>query len=78
MKAEDPKPITKPIDIANLSLETLKSMFPESFDTIGNIEGKVKLHLKEDADPYIAAPRKGAIHTRDQVMAELDSMEKKA
>ena len=58
-------------------IQSLMSMFPNSFDTIGNFEGEIKLHLKDDATPYIAPPRKCSIHMREKIKAELDSMENK-
>ena len=48
-----------------------------SFDTIGNFNGETTLHLKVDAKPYIAPPRKCSIHMKDRIKTELDSMEKK-
>lgn len=70
---------TQPLkhNLTNLTLDALKAMFPESFDAIGNIEGKVKLHLKDNAEPFIAAPRKCSIHMKDKIKAELDNMEDK-
>ena len=58
------------------SVEDLKSSFPEQFDTIGNFRGKAVLHLKEDAEPTIDAPRKCSVHLKDKIKAELDDMEK--
>ena len=58
-------------------VKTLKERFPNSFDTIGNFEGKITLHLKDDAIPYIAPPRKCSIHMKDKIKEELDDMVQK-
>ncbi len=57
------------------SVEDLKSAYPTQFDTIGNFEHSAKLHLKDDAEPFIDPPRKTSIHMRDRIKAELESME---
>ena len=44
---------------------------------IGNFEGEVTLILKEDAEPFIAAPRKCSVHMRDRIRKELEDMEEK-
>ena len=64
-------PPTKPIN----GIESLKSAVPHSFDTIGNFKGEITLHLKEDAEPYIAAPRKCSVHMRDRIKDEFEKME---
>ena len=58
-------------------VDTLKTMFPKQCDKIGNFEGEVTLILKEDAEPFIAAPRKCSVHMRDRIRKELEYMEEK-
>jgi len=58
------------------SVESLMTLYPEQFDTIGNFKGEAKLHLKDDAIPNIDPPRKCSIHLKDKLKAELDSMER--
>lgn len=58
------------------SVEDLKKVYPEQFDRIGNLPGKVKLYLKENAEPFIDPPRKYSIHLRPKLKKELDMMEK--
>lgn len=58
-----------------VSIDDLIKKFPQQFDRIGNLPGKVKLHLKEDAAPFIDPPRKYSIHLKPQLHAELDKME---
>jgi hypothetical protein len=33
-------------------------MYPDPFDKIGSLPGVAKIHIKEDAKPYIDPPRK--------------------
>jgi transposase InsO family protein len=56
------------------SIEDLKSRYPGQFDTIGSFHGAAKIHLKDDARPYIDAPRKCSIHIKPILKAELDTM----
>lgn len=56
------------------SVSQLKNMYPEQFDKIGNFKGPVKLHLKEDAEPFIDAPRKCSIHLKDKLKLELEKL----
>ena len=58
------------------SVNDLKQQYPEQFDAIGSFRGKAKLHLRDDAEPTIDAPRKCSVHLKDKIKAELDSMEK--
>lgn len=53
-EAQQPKPTVDPITIN--SVDDLTRLFPGQFDRIGNFPGTVKLHLKEDAVPYIDPP----------------------
>ena len=53
----------------------LKTIYPNKFDTVGNFQGSATLHIKEDAKPYIDAPRKCSVHLRPKIKAELDKME---
>ena len=52
----------------------LKAAFPQQFDKLGNFPGTAALHLKDDAEPFIDAPRKCSVHIKDKLKAELDSM----
>ena len=47
------------------------------FDTIRNFYGTVKLHLKPDANPFVAAPQKCPINLKDKIKAEFEDMEQK-
>lgn len=59
------------------SVDALRKHYPEQFDTIGRFEGTAKLHLKDDAQPFVAAPRKCPINLKDKIKDELESMEEK-
>ena len=59
------------------SVDDLKKAYPKQFDTIGNFKGSVSLQLKEDAKPFVAAPRKCPINLKDKIKDELDDMESK-
>ena len=57
------------------SVDDLVKHYPDQFDKIGNFPGTEKLHLKDDAEPFIAAPRKCSVHLKDKIKHELESME---
>jgi hypothetical protein len=57
------------------SIEDLKKQYPEQFDRIGKLPGKVKLYLIEGAVPSKDPPRKCSIHIRNKLKSELDRME---
>ena len=57
------------------SIEDLQRIWPDQFDRIGNFKGPATIHLKENATPYIDAPRKCSIHLKNKLKAELDRME---
>ena len=57
------------------NVDDLENLYPNQFDRIGNFPGTARLHLKENAEPYVAAPRKCSIHMRDKIKTELDRME---
>ena len=57
------------------TVEDLKRMYPNQFDRIGNLHGEAKLHVHQDAEPYIDAPRKWPIHLKERIKEELDKME---
>ena len=57
------------------NVDDLHKLYPDQFDKIGNFPSEAKLHLKENAEPYVAAPRKCSIHMRDKIKTELDRME---
>lgn len=65
------QPIVKP---AITDIESLKHAYPNQFDTIGNFPGTAKLHLKDDAEPFIDPPRKCSIHLKDKLKGELDKL----
>lgn len=58
------------------SVHDLQAAYPSQFDTIGKFKDTVKLYVKDDAVPFIDAPRKTSIHLRPKIKQELDSMEK--
>jgi hypothetical protein len=58
------------------SNQDLIRMYPDQFDKIWIIPGVAKIHLKEDAKPYIDPPRKWYIHLRDKLKIELEKMTK--
>ena len=49
------------------SVENLKQEYPEQFDKLGNFPGEAKLHVKDDAEPFIDVPRKCPIHIKDEL-----------
>ncbi len=57
------------------SIEDLKRQFPDQFDKIGSFKSKATLHLKDDAEPSIDAPRKCSIHLKEKLREELQKME---
>ena len=63
-----------PLPMIN-SVADLVHLYPEQFDKIGNFPGTVKLHLKDNVEPSIDAPRKWPIHLKDKIKGELDTME---
>ncbi len=56
------------------SIDDLRREYPNQFDQIGNFPGEAKLLLKDDAEPFIDAPRKCSIHLKDKLRAELQSL----
>jgi hypothetical protein len=63
---------TKLTDIK--SVVDLKRVYPEQFDSIVNFSGKAKLLLKDDAVPFIDAPRKCPVHIRELLKSEIEKM----
>ena len=57
-----------------VNVKQLKQAYPEQFDRIGNFSGTAKLHLKEDAEPFIDPPRKCSIHLKDQLKEEIEKL----
>jgi hypothetical protein len=55
----------------------LKTKFPQQFDTIGNFDGELTPHPKDNAEPSIAAPRKCSLHKEGRIKAGLIDTEKK-
>ncbi len=66
------KPKVMPAQIRDIN--DLKSMYPQQFDKIRNFAATAKLHIKEDAEPFVDAPRKCSVHIKDKLKRELDSM----
>ena len=50
------------------------SLYPQQFDKIGNFEGTARLHLKDDAEAFIDAPRKCSMHIKDKLKQEIENM----
>ena len=66
------KPKVMPAQIRDIN--DLKSMYPQQFDKIRNFATTAKLHIKEDAEPFVDAPRKCSMHIKDKLKREHDSM----
>ena len=58
------------------STEDLIKEFPDRFEGIGRFPGEYKIHLRDDAEPVIHAPRKCPIAMKPKVKEELEKMEK--
>ncbi len=56
------------------SIDDLRGGYPNQFDQIVNFPGEVKHLLKDDAEPFIDAPRKCSIQRKDKLRAELQSL----
>ena len=56
------------------SIEDLKQEYPEQFDKLGNFSREAKLHIKDDAEPFIDAPRKCPIHIKDELNLEIENL----
>ena len=56
------------------SIEDLKREYTEQFDKLGNFPGEAKLHIEDDAEPFIDAPRKCPIHIKDELKLEIDNL----
>ena len=56
------------------SVEDLKQEYPEQLDKLGNFPAEAKLHVKDDAEPFIDAPRKCPIHIKDKLNCEIDNL----
>ena len=57
------------------SVEDLKMSFPDQFDRVGCLPGKVHLVVDPDVPPHIDPPRKTPIALKDTIKKELDAME---
>ena len=57
------------------NIDDLTQLYPNQFDTIGSFKGTAMLRLKDDAVPFIDAPRKCPLHIKDELKAEIDKME---
>ena len=57
------------------NIDDLTQLYPHQFDTIGSFKGTAMLKLKDDAVPFIDAPRKCPFHIKDELKAEIDKME---
>ena len=60
------------------SIKDLLQLYPNQFDHIGNFHMDVKLHLKENVEPYINASRKWPIHLKEKIKIELEKMEQQS
>ena len=47
------------------NIDDLTQLYPHQFDTIGSFKGTAMLRLKDDAVPFIDAPRKCPLHIKD-------------
>ena len=56
------------------SLDDLKKIYPDRFTGLGQLPGKHKLIIKEDAQPIIHPPRRAPIQLRDKIKQELNRM----
>ena len=56
-------------------MTNLHKLYPDQFDKIGNFHGEAQLHLNENVQLYISAPRKCSIHMRDKIKSKLGRME---
>ena len=68
------KPVAKPQKVD--SVQDLVDAFPDQFDKIGSFKRPAKLHVKDDAEPYIDAPRKYSVHVKPRLEEELQRMER--
>ena len=66
------KPKVMPAQIEDI--KDLVSLYPQQFDKIGNFKGTEKLHLKDDAEVFIDAPRKCSVHIKDKLKQDIDNM----
>ena len=57
------------------NIDDLTQLYPNQFDTIGSFKGTAILRLKDDAVPFIDAPRKCPLHIKDELKAEIDKTE---
>ena len=62
-----------------ITLETVKSKYPNLFRELGEMSGEYHVTLKEGAKPYaLSVPRRVPIPLLPQVKQELENMEKRA
>ena len=57
------------------NIDNLTQLYPNQFDTIGSFKGTAMLRLKDDAVPFIDAPRKCPLHIKYELKAGIDNME---
>ena len=57
-----------------MNKETLKKIYPDRFEGIGEFEGNLSLSLKEDAKPKIHPPRKYPIQLLPEITEEINKM----
>ena len=74
-----PQPILKKTErlqknIRINNVQDMKERYPEQFDRLGNFAGEAKLTVKEEAEPFIDAPRKCPIHVKDELKLEIDKL----
>ena len=56
------------------SIGDLKQKYPEQFEKLGHFPGEAKVHINDDAEPFIDTPRKCPIHIKDELKLEIDSL----
>ena len=69
----------KEVDTATsvTNMDQLKSLFPHSFDTLGNLPGTYHIHVNKEIKPVQHARRIVPIEKREKIEAELEMMVKK-
>ena len=58
-----------------LTYESVTQEYSHLFDTLGDIDGEIDLHLQENAIPKVHPPRRVPIAIRERLKEELDKME---
>jgi hypothetical protein len=58
-----------------MTRDTVLTEYKHLFSGLGELEGDISIHLKEDATPTIHAPRRVPHAIKDKLKAQLDKME---